>query len=138
MHLTSLQKNVFHFHRMRLKQENPEMFDRLSILMEGRTDDLFNDLVFSDLVLSMYQIIQKIETKNEISPENQISKKDIVQCIGIQRKNANDLVTINIPGGVALYPTYPLINSHCYCNTRYNMQKYKNIHQNYIPFYTQL
>ena len=106
---------------MRLRQENPAMFDRFGILMEGRTDDLCNDLVFSDFVLDAYEIIQKMEDKVQVSPENRITKKDIVRCIGLKRTNANDLSTIDIAWGVALYPTYPLMNSHCFCNTRYEI-----------------
>jgi len=106
---------------MRLRQENPDMFNRFGILMEGRTDDLCNDLVFSDFVLNAYEIIQKMEEKAQVSPENRITKKDIVRCIGLKRTNANDLSTIDIACGVALYPTYPLMNSHCFCNTRYKI-----------------
>ena len=105
---------------MRLRQENPDMFDRFSLLMEGRTDDLLNDLVFSDLVAGVYNIIQHIEDQNEISSEHGITKQDIVRCLGVKRSNAIDLASIGVAGGVALYPTYSFMNSHCFCNTRYH------------------
>ena len=106
---------------MRLRQENPDMFDRFSLLMEGRTDDLLNDLVFSDLVVGVYNIIRNIEDKNEILSELAISRQDIVRCLGVKRSNAIDLGSIGVAGGVALYPTYSFMNSHCFCNTRYHI-----------------
>ena len=103
---------------MRLRQENPDMFDRFSLLMEGRTDDLLNDLVFSDLVVGVHTIIRKIEEKNQTSSELAISRQDIVRCLGVKRSNAIDLGSIGVAGGVALYPTYSFMNSHCFCNSR--------------------
>ena len=103
---------------MRLRQDNPDMFDRFSLLMEGRTDDLLNDLVFSDLVVGVYNIIRNIEDKNEILSELAISRQDIVRCLGVKRSNVIDLGSIGVAGGVALYPTYSFMNSHCFCNSR--------------------
>ena len=48
----------------------------------------------------------------------EITEEDVIRCIGVKRTNANDMGSIGLDGGVALYPTYPLMNSHCYCNTR--------------------
>ena len=93
------------------------MYERLTNLMEGETDDLNrNGSEYSDFVCGVHDIIQKLEGSNVI---NGTTKRDIVQCIGIKRTNANDLSSIDLNGGVALYPTYTLMNSHCYCNTRY-------------------
>ena len=105
---------------MRLRQENPDMFDRFSLLMEGRTDDLLNDLVFSDLVVGVHTIIRNIEEKTQTLCELKISRQDIVRCLGVKRSNAIDLASIGVAGGVALYPTYSFMNSHCFCNTRYH------------------
>ena len=99
---------------MRLKRSDPNMYDRLTYLMEGSIDDLKNGSEYSDFVNGVYDVIQKIEVN-----EMQTTKRDIVQCIGIKRTNANDLSSIDLTGGVALYPTYTLMNSHCFCNTRY-------------------
>ena len=104
---------------MRLRQENPDMFDRFSLLMEGRTDDLLNDLVFSDLVVGVHTIIRNIEEKTQTLSEFKISRQDIIRCLGVKRSNAIDLASIGVAGGVALYPTYSFMNSHCFCNTRY-------------------
>ena len=114
----NFQKHISHPHRMRLRQENPDMFDRFSLLMEGRTDDLLNDLVFSDLVIGVYSIIRNIEDKNEILSQHGISKQDIVRCLGVKRANSIDLASVGVAGAVALYPTYSFMNSHCFCNTR--------------------
>ena len=104
---------------MRLKQNDRTMHERLNILMEGATNDLKNDLEFSDFVLSTYEVIQKMKEGLPTYIDNKISKEDVVRCIGVKRTNANDLSSIDLEGGVALYPTYPLMNSHCYCNTRF-------------------
>ena len=37
--------------------------------------------------------------------------------MGIKRTNANNLGNFEGRKGVILYPTYPLVNSHCYSNT---------------------
>ena len=92
------------------------VYERLNILMEGDTNDLTRSSEFSDFVCEVSEIINKIEGPQTSCP---ISKNDIVRCIGVKRTNANDLSSIGLNGGVALYPTYPLMNSHCYCNTRY-------------------
>ena len=108
---------------MRLRQEAPMIYERLSILMEGTIDDLAHHSEFCDFVLESYDIIRKIEGDQTLC---KISKEDIVRCIGVKRTNANDLSSVGRKGGVALYPTYPLMNHHCYCNTRYAIKyKYK-------------
>ena len=100
------------------------MYERLTNLMEGPTDDLNrNGSEYSDFVCDVHDVIQKLEGLNVISGT---TKRDIVQCIGIKRTNANDLSSIDLDGGVALYPTYTLMNSHCYCNTRY--YKFRIVH----------
>ena len=102
---------------MKLKVNYPSMYERLTNLMEGETDDLNrNGSKYSDFVCDVHDIIQKLEGSSVIDGT---TKRDIVQCIGIKRTNANDLSSIDLNGGVALYPTYTLMNSHCYCNTRY-------------------
>ena len=102
---------------MKLRVNYPSMYERLTYLMEGETEDLNrNGSEYSDFVYDVHDVIQKLEGSNVT---NGTSKRDIVQCIGIKRTNANDLSSIDLNGGVALYPTYTLMNSHCYCNTRY-------------------
>ena len=48
-----------------------------------------------------------------------ITKEDVVKIMGVKRTNANDLALIGLDSGVALYSTYPLMNSNCYCNSKY-------------------
>ena len=98
--------------RMSLKENNPNMFERLTLLMEGSTEDLVNGSENSGFASAAHEIVNKIMDCG-------ISKREIVQCIGIKRTNANDLSSIDIDGGVSIYPTYALMNSNCYCNTRY-------------------
>ena len=100
---------------MRLKQEDPLVYERLNILMEGDTNDLTRSSDCTDFVWGVSKIIDKIEGAQTICPT---SMDDIVRCIGVKRTNASDLASIGLKGGVALYPTYPFMNSHCYCNTR--------------------
>jgi hypothetical protein len=90
------------------------MHERLNMLMEGVTKDLTHN---SEFICKADEIIRKLEGP-QILHDHNTSKEDIVRCIGVKRTNANDLSSINLDNGVALYPTYPLMNSHCYCNTR--------------------
>merc|ERR1712226_1347838 len=79
--------------------------------MEGSTDDLTSGSENSGFACAAHEIVNKIMDCG-------ISKREVVQCIGIKRTNANDLSSIDIDGGVTIYPTYALMNSNCYCNTR--------------------
>ena len=92
------------------------LYDKLNNLMEGDTNDLTCNSDCKDFVCGVYEIINTI---NGSQTTCSISKEDIVRCMGVKRTNANDLSSIGLNGGVALYPTYTLMNSHCYCNTRY-------------------
>ena len=93
-----------------------------------------------DRYCNFYPFIRNAHIINEIFG-NGMSKRDIIQCIGIKRTNACDLSSIDIEGGVAIYPTYSLINSNCYCNTRYflcnpdilNNTKFTYVTFNYLP-----
>ena len=107
----------FFFSRLRLKKDDPIMHGRLNMLMEGSTSDLTRDSEFSEFVCKADEIIRKIADP-EILHDYTTLKEDIVRCIGVKRTNANDLASIDLDNGVALYPTYSLMNSHCYCNTR--------------------
>ena len=82
--------------------------------MQGNTNDLTPD---SEFISKAYRLIRRIE---ESQPPGgyTTTEADIIRCIGIKRTNANDLSSIDLDSGVALYPTYTLMNSHCYCNTR--------------------
>ena len=98
--------------RIDLRDKDPVMYERLKFLMEGSIDDLTNGSINSSFTSEVHEIVNEIFGKG-------ISKRDIIQCIGIKRTNACDLSSIDIEGGVAIYPTYALMNSNCYCNTRY-------------------
>merc|ERR1712150_10576 len=102
---------------MRMQTEDPPMYDRFDLLMEGNTKDLVVNSNFSDFVCNAYETIKKIQDTDDVKFKR-ISKDDIVRCTGVRRTNAYDLASINGLSGVALYPTYSLMNSHCYCNTR--------------------
>ena len=105
------------------------MYERLKFLMEGSTEDLTSGSINSIFTSEVHEII------NEIFG-NGISKRDIIQCIGIKRTNACDLSSIDIEGGVAIYPTYSLINSNCYCNTRYFLCNPDILNMRYINLLT--
>lgn len=51
-----------------------------------------------------------------------IPASEILRLTGIKTTNANTL-----ENGVGLYPLYPLMNSYCYCNTRYSIDKYSHV-----------
>ena len=99
-----------------MKAKDPDMHGRLNMLqwLQGVKSELTYD---SEFVCEAEEIIRKIEDP-EILHDYSTLKEDIVRCIGVKRTNANNLSSINLGSGVALYPTYPLMNSHCYCNTR--------------------
>ena len=75
--------------------------------MAGNTADL-TDCKFVDEAHELLRFLDK-----------EILREDVIRSIGVKRTNANDMASIGVNGGVALYPTYPLMNSHCHCNTRY-------------------
>ncbi|CAF2744623.1 unnamed protein product [Lepeophtheirus salmonis] len=74
----------------------------------GETKDLEKTKFVEDLVKVM-QV--KLGAKDIIS-------QDVHQTMGIKRTNASNLSSIGLDGANALYPTYTLMNSHCYCNSR--------------------
>jgi hypothetical protein len=92
------------------------------MLMEGDTNDLTRNSECIDFVSGIYEMMSKLEGSETTCPT---TKDAIVRCIGVKRTNANDLSSIGLNGGVALYPTYPFMNHHCYCNARYTTKTSK-------------
>ncbi|XP_040576657.1 SET domain-containing protein SmydA-8-like [Lepeophtheirus salmonis] len=91
-----------------LRKDNPVIWNRLNLLSSGETKDLEKTKFVEDLVKVM-QV--KLEAKD-------IIYQDVHQMMGIKRTNASNLSSIGLDGANALYPTYTLMNSHCYCNSR--------------------
>jgi len=112
--ITDFEKNtslvyacIWIYRAFRWKENNPEYFNYISrYLMAGDTSDLES----YDFVDDVFDICQSMASG--------ITKEDVVAIMGVKRTNANDLALIGLNSGVALYSTYPLMNSHCFCNTR--------------------
>ncbi len=95
---------VFILRCLLLKRDNPGEYARVTNLMAGDTSDLLNSL--GKKVFKILKDVLKVTW---------VSKAEVVTLMGIKRTNSNV-----IPGekrGNALYPTYPLMNSLCFCNT---------------------
>ncbi|XP_040563548.1 SET domain-containing protein SmydA-8 [Lepeophtheirus salmonis] len=99
---------IFFLRFWMLRQHSPDLWGRLTSLNIGDT----NDLQETSLVEEMVEILQ-----NKFGAHD-ILAKDIYQMMGIKRTNASNLASIGLEGVTALYPTYPLMNSYCYCNSR--------------------
>uniref|UniRef100_A0A0K2VAX9 C2H2-type domain-containing protein n=1 Tax=Lepeophtheirus salmonis TaxID=72036 RepID=A0A0K2VAX9_LEPSM len=91
-----------------LRKYNPVIWNRLNLLSSGETKDLEKTKFVEDMVKVM-QV--KLGAKD-------ITSQDVHQMMGIKRTNASNLSSIGLDGANALYPTYTLMNSHCYCNSR--------------------
>ena len=102
---------------MALREEDPGLYERLNMLMEGDTTDLKLNSNFSKFVSDADEIIKIIENPKSLNA-NSITKEDIVHCTGVERTNACDLSSTGCLAGAALYPTYALLNNHCDSNTR--------------------
>ena len=49
-------------------------------------------------------------------------EEEVLRLTGIKATNANSLEPTGV-SGTGLYPLYPLMNSYCYCNTMYSIDK---------------
>ena len=104
---------------MNLKDKDAPLYDRLNLLMDKFTNDLNVDSNLNKTASKAQEIIDKFHSLKNSYSSKSVSKEDTLHCLGMKNVNGYDLSTVNGLQGAALYPTYPLINSHCYSNTRY-------------------
>ena len=111
--------NSLHFSsfRMAVVLGGSPMSERIDLLIEGDTSDLTNSSTFSEFVCNAYDIMKDINAPQMLN-FGRISKQNIVHCTGVRRTNAYNLGSTGTLEGVALYPTYSLMNSNCCCNSR--------------------
>ena len=86
-------------------------FEQMMQFMTGDVSDLADS---SSIGAQMTVILQETLKVPEITLRN------VLNIMGIKRTNANSL-KVGGRQGTALYTLYPLMNSHCYCNTRYTL-----------------
>ena len=111
--------NSLHFSsfRMAVVLGGSPMSERIDLLIEGDTSDLTNRSTFSEFVCNAYDVMKDINAPQMLN-FGRISKQNIVHCTGVRRTNAYNLGSTGTLEGVALYPTYSLMNSNCCCNSR--------------------
>ena len=90
-----------------LKTADPAEHERMHFLMSGDTSDLRQNGIAPEIA----HVLQR-----EFRVEG-ITLEDICRYMGIKRTNANRTKS-KYRFGIVLYPIYPLMNSHCHCNTR--------------------
>ena len=103
--------------RMAVVLGGSPMSERIHLLIEGDTSDLTDKSTFSEFVCNAYDIMKDINAPQMLN-FGRISKQNIVHCTGVRRTNAYNLGSTGTLEGVALYPTYSLMNSNCCCNSR--------------------
>ena len=104
---------------MNLKDKDAALHDRLNLLMDKFTNDLDVDSSLYETSLKAQGVIDKFHSLINSYISKSVSIEDTLHCLGMRNVNGYDLSTVKGLQGAALYPTYPLINSHCYSNTRY-------------------
>ena len=144
--MTDFQKNtsliyacVWIYRAFRWKENNPDYFNYISrYLMAGKTYQLqtipIGPVLHFEIVkagdttdLESYNFVDEVHRICQTMSAD-INKEDVIKIMGVKRTNANDLALIGLDSGVALYSTYPLMNSHCYCNTRHVTKKISNVY----------
>ena len=103
---------------MTLKEKDDGLHQRLSLLMDKYTNNCNADSYISKTLSKVKKIADELNIVSELPKSNSITEDDILHCLGMKNINAYNLSTVGSLKGTALYPTYPLINSHCNSNTR--------------------
>jgi len=95
-----------------LKSYNPSLWQKINFLQEGNIEELVSSNLWKD-VADYIKDTMKIDNFPE---------EEFLRLTGIKATNANSLEPTGV-SGTALYPLYPLMNSYCYCNTMYSIDK---------------
>jgi len=95
-----------------LKTNNNTEWQKVNFLQEGDSDELGKSKMWND-VADYIRNVMNIKD---------FSTKEVLRLTGIKATNANSLEPTGV-SGTGLYPLYPLMNSYCYCNTMYTIDK---------------
>ena len=95
-----------------LKTSNPSLWEKVNFLQEGDQDELEKSQMWKDVAGYV---------RNNLRIE-EFSEEEVLRLTGIKATNANSLEPTGV-SGTGLYPLYPLMNSYCYCNTMYSIDK---------------
>ena len=103
---------------MSLKEKDDELHERLSLLMDKYTKDCNVDSYILKTLSKVKKAVDESNIASALPESKTITEDGILHCLGMKNINAYNLSTVGSLKGTALYPTYPLINSHCNSNTR--------------------
>ena len=106
---------------MSLKYKDAALYDKLDSLMDKSTSHVDVNSNRYKTALNAQEIIDKFDFSITSHSEDSITMEKTLHYLGLRNVNGYDLSTVESLQGAALYPTYSLLNSHCYCNTRYQI-----------------
>lgn len=101
---------IFVMRGLMLKTNDPEEYEKVIFLMSGDTSDIADSIG-----LKVFQMLAQNHCLSDVC------KEDVLRIMGVKRTNANNMTNVLGKKGNILYPIYPLMNSHCYCNTFYSI-----------------
>ena len=104
---------------MSLKYKDTVLYEKLGSLMDKSTSNVEANSNRYKTALKAQEIIDKFDFSITSHSEDSITMEKTLHYLGLRNVNGYDLSTVESLQGAALYPTYSLLNSHCYCNTRY-------------------
>ena len=107
---------------MSLKYKDAALYDKLDLLMDKSTSRVDVNSNHYKTALKVQEIIDKFDFSITSHSEDSITMTNTLHYLGLKNVNGYDLSTVESLQGAALYPTYSLLNSHCYCNTRYQIR----------------
>ena len=107
-----LYTSIFVLRAWRLKSEDNRAFKRFVNLTAGDPKE-----VLDDFALMISEIKEILNDQFKIAD---IESEDIAKIFNIKQLNSNSLEKIGKKGS-AVYANYPLMNSHCFSNTRYTI-----------------
>ena len=103
---------------MCLKEKDDGLHQKLSLLMDKYKNDFDADPYILKMLSKNKKIADELNIVGALPQSKSITDDNILHCLGMKNINAYNLSTVGSLKGTALYPTYPLINSHCNSNTR--------------------
>ncbi|XP_023323790.1 protein msta [Eurytemora carolleeae] len=98
-------------------QENPDLADRTSLLM-----DHVDDIKGSPDLLNMWEGTAVQQLVREL-PNSKYTKEDVLRAVGVLHTNS----VAGMGRGHALYPTFSLTNHSCICNSRFQIYPDRSI-----------
>ena len=107
-----LYTSIFVLRAWRLKTEDHRAFKKFVNLTAGDLQD-----IMVDFALMIEEIKEILRDQFKI---DDIESEDIAKIFNIKQLNSSSLEKIGKKGS-ALYANYPLMNSHCFSNTRYTI-----------------